>query len=130
MSPLILTFLQFVFSCCLTYSNPRLKEITSFNPPYLNISIHILRTLRYTFPSVLTRRIKLTIRVPLFKNNFPYSHDLNEWLSRITFLGEIKCQSLLGFNPFTPKISLLILLTVCYTVLVMLTWRIWYWINL
>ena len=30
---------------------------------------------------------------------------------------------------FTPKISLVILLTVCYTVLMMLAQRIWYWIN-
>ena len=33
-------------------------------------------------------------------------------------------------NPLTPKISLVILLTVCHTVLVMLIWRIWYRINL
>ena len=32
-------------------------------------------------------------------------------------------------NPLTPKISLVILLTVCHTVLVMLVLRIWYWIN-
>ena len=37
---------------------------------------------------------------------------------------------ILHLNPLTPKISLVILLTVCYTVLVMLVWRIWYWINL
>ena len=34
------------------------------------------------------------------------------------------------FDPFTTKISLVILLTVCHTVLVMFVWRIWYWINL
>ena len=33
-------------------------------------------------------------------------------------------------NPFTPKISLLILLTICHSVLVMLVLRIWYCINL
>ena len=33
------------------------------------------------------------------------------------------------YNPFTPKILLAILLTVCHTVLVMLGQRIWYWIN-
>ena len=33
------------------------------------------------------------------------------------------------FNPWTPKISSAILLIVCCTVLVMLVWRIWYWIN-
>ena len=34
------------------------------------------------------------------------------------------------FNSLTPKTSLEILLTICYTVLVMLVWKIWYWINL
>ena len=33
-------------------------------------------------------------------------------------------------NPFTLKISSVILPTVCYTVLMMLVWRIWHWINL
>ena len=33
-------------------------------------------------------------------------------------------------NPLTPKISFVILVTVCHTVLVVLVWRIWYWINL
>ena len=32
-------------------------------------------------------------------------------------------------NPLTLKISLVILLTVCYTLLLMLHLRIWYWIN-
>ena len=36
----------------------------------------------------------------------------------------------MSFNPLTPKISLVILLTVCHTVLLMLVWIIWYWINL
>ena len=33
------------------------------------------------------------------------------------------------FNPLTPKISLVVLLTVCHIVLVILAWKIWYWIN-
>ena len=41
--------------------------------------------------------------------------------------------SLLGFNglfnPLTPKILLVILLTVCHIVLVTLVWRISYWIH-
>ena len=56
---------------------------------------------------------------------------------RINFLIYDKQRALLfcsrfknTFNPLTLKISLLILLTVCHTVLVMLVWRIWYWINL
>ena len=32
-------------------------------------------------------------------------------------------------NPLTPKISLVILLNVCQMILIMLVWRIWYWIN-
>ena len=36
---------------------------------------------------------------------------------------------LCSVNPLTPKISLVILLTVCNTILVMLVWRIWNWIN-
>ena len=32
-------------------------------------------------------------------------------------------------NPLTLKISLVILLPVCHIVLLMLIWRIWYWIN-
>ena len=36
---------------------------------------------------------------------------------------------LLLLNPFTPKISSDILLTICHTILIMLVWRICYWIN-
>ena len=32
-------------------------------------------------------------------------------------------------NPLTPMISLVILLTVCQMILIMLVWRIWYWIT-
>ena len=32
-------------------------------------------------------------------------------------------------NPFTSEMSIVILLTVCHTILVMLVWRIWSWIN-
>ena len=38
-------------------------------------------------------------------------------------------ERLTRLNPLTPKISLVILLTVFHIVLVMLVWRIWYWIN-
>ena len=39
------------------------------------------------------------------------------------------CPTKWRLNPSTPKISLVILLTISHTVLVMLVWRIWYWIN-
>ena len=32
-------------------------------------------------------------------------------------------------NPLTPKISLVILLTVCHAIIMMSIWRIWYWID-
>ena len=34
------------------------------------------------------------------------------------------------FNLLTPKILSVILLTISHTVLVMLVWRIWYWMSL
>ena len=35
----------------------------------------------------------------------------------------------IGVNPLIPKITLVIFLTVCQMILIMLVWRIWYWIN-
>ena len=45
------------------------------------------------------------------------------------FFSFLKFSLAWSVNPVTPKISLVILLTVYYTVLVMLVWRIWYWVN-
>ena len=39
------------------------------------------------------------------------------------------CTNKRSINPFTHKISVGILLTVCHTILMMLVWRIWSWIN-
>ena len=33
------------------------------------------------------------------------------------------------FSFLTPNILLVLLLTVCHTILIMSVWRIWYWIN-
>ena len=49
-----------------------------FNPLHPNISMHILHTVLYTFPKVLTRRIYLTNK-SLVGDHFLYSHDLNVW---------------------------------------------------
>ena len=43
-------------------------------------------------------------------------------------LTDAASQSVLTLS--SPTISLVILFTVCNTVLVMLVWRIWYWVNL
>ena len=49
----------------------------------------------------------------------------------IKLTGELNIWGLQSLiNPSTPKISLVILLTVCQMILIMLVWRIWYWINL
>ena len=42
-------------------------------------------------------------------------------------IGQLSWKSIM--SPFTPKISLVILLTVCNTIPMMLVWRIWYLIN-
>ena len=42
---------------------------------------------------------------------------------------EWKLPILCLLNPFTPKILLLFLLTVCSTILMVLVWRIWFWIS-
>ena len=39
------------------------------------------------------------------------------------------CEMHALINPFTSEMSIVILLTVCHTILVMLVWRIWSWIN-
>ena len=50
--------------------NPR-----ALNPLYPGISKHILHTVLYTFPEVLTRRIKLA---SFAGDRFLDSHDLND----------------------------------------------------
>ena len=42
-------------------------------------------------------------------------------------VAEVKC--VMSLYSLTPKISLIILLTVCNTIHMMLVWRIWNWIN-
>ena len=52
-----------------------------FNSLHLNISMHILHTVLYTFPLVLVRRIEQS-RVSLVNDHFLDSHELNVWFSR------------------------------------------------
>ena len=49
------------------------------NPLQPNISMHILHTVLYTSPKVLTRRICLRIKSFFFGDHSLYSHDLNVW---------------------------------------------------
>ena len=56
-------------------------------------------------------------------------HNLQNLLNLQKFPWYTVC-TISYFNSLTPKILIEILLTVCHTILVMLVWRIWYWINL
>ena len=47
---------------------------------------------------------------------------------QMQFTGK-NCKMHALIDPFTSKMSIVILLTVCHTILVMLVWRIWSWIN-
>ena len=53
-------------NCCITQFQSCLMQLpcllVSFNPFHLNISMHILLTVLYTFPVVLTMRICFTIK--------------------------------------------------------------------
>ena len=51
----------------------KLKKCGAFNmnPFYPNISMHILHTVLYTFPKILTRRIYLTIKSFFSWRSFP-----------------------------------------------------------
>ena len=64
-------------------------------------------------------------RLVLVYDHLFCSHDLNIWLRSDTARRNRMLVTPWKFNPLTPKITLLILLTVCHTVLVMLVWRIW-----
>ena len=55
----------------------------SINPLHPNISMHILRTVIYSFTKMLTRRTSQTIKsfsLALVGDPFSYSHNLNVWL--------------------------------------------------
>ena len=50
------------------------------NLSHRNISMHILHTVIYMSPNLLTKRTSLTIRASLVRDNLLYSQDLNVWL--------------------------------------------------
>ena len=61
-------------------------------------------------------------------NNHPYIRDWFDFPSTL-LLGRSSKSQVTLFNPLPPKISLVILPTVCQMIFIMLVWRIWYWIN-
>ena len=70
----------------------------SLNPLHPNISMHILHTALYTFPTVLTGRICLLIKRFLPRWTFPFLLMTLVCDSGVILLGEIRCLSLLGFK--------------------------------
>ena len=55
--------------------------------------------------------------------------DTQSALTEKKFLQIVSHKKGKSLNPVTPKISLVILLTVCHTIHIMLDWRIWNWVN-
>ena len=91
------TFLLFLAHACLgrviksywmwfLWENYGIKALTKFlihytlNPLHPNISTHILQTVLNTFPVVLERRIRLTLRASSVGDYFLYSHNFHVWL--------------------------------------------------
>ena len=64
-------------------------------------------------------------------NNNYYSNDYDDNSNNYDYITFSKSFSwwLFFVNPLTPKISLVIVLTICHTILMMSIWRICYWIN-
>ena len=63
-------------------------------------------------------------------NNNNYSNYYDDNSNNYNYITFSKSFSWWLFvNPLTPKILLVILLTICHTILMMSIWRIWYWIN-
>ena len=79
-NPLQMTFQSLSYLLSINrvpYSN--LKQIRQFiDPFYPNISVHILHTVLYTCPKVLTERVSLIIKsFGLVGDHFLYSRDLD-----------------------------------------------------
>ena len=51
------------------------RIITLINPLHHNISIDFLQTLLHAFPLVLTRKIRVAIKVSWVGDHFSYCHD-------------------------------------------------------
>ena len=80
----------------------------------------------YFFSSKLSGfKLNIMLNLPVLSNTYSTISDSFSLKMFDGFLQRANCE----VNPLTPKISLVILLTVCHTVLVMFVWRIWCWIN-
>ena len=65
------------YLCVVTLFTVIKTEKNAFNPLHPNISKHILHTVLYTFPKVLTRRIGQQSMASFVGDHFLYFRDLN-----------------------------------------------------
>ena len=87
---------------------------------------HFQNTNTYRIPEIHT---KTFLSKSLWQNRDQQLKRITWWFS-VSWSNNMKTIHKRWLNPLPPKIALVILLTVCHTVLVMLVWRIWDWINL
>ena len=76
----------------------------------------------FTLDNWKSAQLKIWIIQNKIKLNMYHTINITQELKHIL-------KSLCVANPLTPKISLVILLTVCHAILMMSIWRIWYWID-
>ena len=76
------------------------------------------------FLPTLDHAISTRLRFKLVSIDFTLKINLQALMKNTWFLS-----SSVTNNPLPPKISFVILLTDCYTILLVLLLRIWYWIN-
>ena len=98
-------------------TNNNFTIITNTQPLTSNI-----RAPSSTFPDSYYLK---TLTYKVASRNKSLGRESNEWQRTIGAISH----ELPVPNPLTPKISLIILLTVCHTIHIMLVWRIWNWIN-
>ena len=82
--------------------------------------------------SILTQILRITVKVN--DSQFKKPLVVKQIFLVITIRNETRkvwriWLLMLEFNPLTPKISLVILPSVCQVILIMLVWRIWYRVN-
>ena len=82
--------------------------------------------MKYFFSSKISGfKLNIMLNLPVLSNTYSIISDSFSLKMFDVFLQRANCE----VNPLTPKISLVILLTICHTVLMTFVWRIWRWIN-
>ena len=97
----------------------------------LSVNLRVILLQWPCFHVVLKLPMLMSFYVKALKLMLPKSLWLSHcnWPKKVKLLCGFPTLSWWKVNPLTPKISFIILLTVCHLALVMLVWRIWYWIN-